>query len=186
MARLGQKDRVKRVKIDWRSGGLVDRVPVLMVPRRSTQGDPDWMQTVLARCAEAVAAGEAPFAAAIVRDGELLAVEHNLVHATLDPTAHAELLAIRSACEKLGTPELTDCTLYCSCEPCPMCFAAAHFAHISRVVYGATIGDAALAGYGQLPIFASQIKILGRSPIEIVPELLREECVSVLRAQPAR
>ncbi len=138
------------------------------------------LRAVLERVADAVAHGEAPFGAAVVRDGEVLSLENNLVRSTNDPTAHAELLAIRTAAEKLGTSDLRGCTLYCSCEPCPMCFAAAHFAGISRVVYGATIGDAALAGYDQLPIFASQLKIMGRSPIEIVPEMLRNECVTQL------
>ena len=150
-------------------------------PRRSNQsGDPDWMKTVLEKCAEASSAGEAPFAAAIVQEGVLISCEYNLVSSTGDPTAHAELLAIRTAAEKLGTSILPGCTLYCSCEPCPMCFAAATFAKVDRVVYGATIGDAALAGFDQIPIFASQIKIMARLPIELVPELMRDESVALL------
>lgn len=153
-----------------------------MAIRRSNQGDPDFLRLVLERVVDATAHGEQPFAAAIVKDGEVIACEHNLVASMQDPTAHAELLAIRTAAEKLGTPNLAGCTLYCSCEPCPMCFSAAHFAGVSKLVYGATIGDAALAGFDQLPIFASQLKIMGRSPIEIVAELLRDECVALLSA----
>lgn len=155
-------------------------VSASMATKRGNQSDPDWMTAVLERVTDAVSHGEAPFAAAIVLEGELLSCEYNLVTSTLDPTAHAEILAIRSAVEKVGRTDLSGCTLYCSCEPCPMCFAAAHFAKISRVVYGATIGDAALAGFDQLPIFASQLKIMGRMPIEIVAELKRDEAVALL------
>lgn len=155
-----------------------------MANRKISHGDPDYMRQVMDRLADATSHGEHPFAAAVVLDGELLACEHNQVASTGDPTAHAEIVALRAAAEKLGRPDLSGCTLYCSCEPCPMCFSAAHFARVSRVVYGATIGDAALAGIDQFPIFASQLKIMGRSPIEIVPELLRDECVALM--QPRR
>lgn len=149
-------------------------------PRRTLQGDETWMQTVIERCAEAIDANEAPFAAAIVRDDQLISLEHNHCRSTGDPTAHAELLAIRTAAEKLGTTDLTGCTLFTSCEPCPMCFTAAHFAHVSRIVFGATIGDAALAGFDQLPIFSAQMKLMGRSPVELQAEYLREQCVALL------
>jgi tRNA(Arg) A34 adenosine deaminase TadA len=154
-----------------------------MSTRRHATGDSDFMQTLYERAAEAASNGELPFAAAIVRDGQLVSIETNLVRSMGDPTAHAEILAIRSAAEKLGAPTLTGCTLYCSCEPCPMCFGAAHFASITRIVYGATMGDAALAGFDQLPIFASQLKIMGRSTIEIVPEFQRERFSAQLTNQ---
>jgi guanine deaminase len=154
--------------------------PASPLPRRATTTDNDWMRMVLEKCEDAVAHGEAPFAAAVVRDGELLSIEHNLTRSTKDPTTQAEVLAIRSAAEKLGSDDLTGATLYSSCEPSLMGFGAVHFARISRIVYGATIGDAALAGFEQLPIFASQLKLMGRSPVEIVAELMREQCVEVL------
>lgn len=138
------------------------------------------MQRAIDRCKEAIAAGHAPFAACIVRDNDLLSCENNLVVAMHDPTAHAEILAIRAAAERLGTHDLDGCVLYTTCEPCPMCFTAAHFARISRIVYGATIGDAALAGFDQLPVFASQLKLMGRSPVELTAELMRDACVAVM------
>jgi len=138
------------------------------------------MKTIIERCADAIDAGEAPFAAAIVRDDHIVSIEHNLCRSTGDPTAHAEILAIRSAAEKLGTQDFIGCTLYTTCEPCPMCFGAAHFAKVDRIVYGATIGDAALAGFGQLPIFSTQLKLMGRSPVDLTSEYLREECVALL------
>jgi tRNA(Arg) A34 adenosine deaminase TadA len=149
-------------------------------PRRNNQGDETWMQAVIRRCAEALESGEAPFAAAIIRDDQLISLESNLCRATGDPTAHAEVLAIRAAAEKLGTSDLSGCTLFTTCEPCPMCFSAAHFAHVDRIVYGATIGDAALAGFDQLPIFATQMKLMGRSPVDITSEYCREQCVALL------
>lgn len=141
------------------------------------------MLQVINRCREASAAGHAPFAACVVRGSDLLSCEHNLVEALHDPTAHAEVLAIRGAAEKLGSHDLSECTLYATCEPCPMCFAAAHFARIARIVYGATIGDAALAGFDQLPVFASQLKLMGRSPVELTAEYMRDDCVALLTGQ---
>lgn len=144
--------------------------------------DEDGMRAVIERCSEAINAGEAPFAAMVVKDGEILSLEHDLVRSTQDPTAHSQMLAIRTACEKLGTKDLAGCTLYTTCEPCPMCFGAAFFTHVSRVVYGATIGDAALAGYDQMPIFASQLKTMARAEVELEAEVFRDQCVALLRS----
>ncbi|CAM6022842.1 unnamed protein product [Sphagnum balticum] len=78
-----------------------------------------------------------PFGAVIVKDGEIIAQAHNEVLKTKDPTAHAEILAIQKACKNLGKIELSDCVIYCSCEPCPMSFAAMYLARLPRLVYGA-------------------------------------------------
>jgi guanine deaminase len=88
-----------------------------------------------------------PFGAVIVRNGEVIAQAHNMVVATNDPTAHAEVNAIRQASQKLGRFDLSDCELYTSCEPCPMCLAAIHWARIPVVYQGATRQDAASAGF---------------------------------------
>lgn len=85
----------------------------------------------------AVARGEVPIGAVIVRDGNVIASAYNLTETNNDPTAHAELLAIRSACEILKTPRLTDCDLYVTLEPCPMCATAISFARIRRLYFGA-------------------------------------------------
>ena len=88
-----------------------------------------------------------PFGAVIVYQGEIIASAHNEVLSTYDPTAHAEIRAIRIASEKLKRFHLDGCTLYCTGEPCPMCFSAIHWAHLDRVVYCNTKADAAAIGF---------------------------------------
>ena len=94
-----------------------------------------------------VAEGGGPFGAVIVRDGEVLAAGGNRVTRDNDPTAHAEVVAIRKACAALGTFALDGCTLYASCEPCPLCLAACLWARLDRVVFAADRNDAAAAGF---------------------------------------
>lgn len=107
---------------------------------------------------ENVRAGGGPFGALVVRDGTVVARGVNRVTATLDPTAHAEIVAIRAACEALGDFQLHGCTIYSSCEPCPMCLGAIHWARPAGLVWAAGHDDAARAGfddshiYGQLAL----------------------------------
>lgn len=95
-----------------------------------------------------------PFGAVIVRAGRVIARAHNLVTSTLDPTAHAEIVAIRNACQVVGDFRLTDATLYASCEPCPMCLSATYWARIHRVFHAASREDAAAAGFDDLALYA--------------------------------
>ena len=88
-----------------------------------------------------------PFGAVIVKDDKIIAMGWNQVVASCDPTAHAEVMAIRQACEKLATHDLSGCTVYTSCEPCPMCLAAIYWARIDTVVFAASQQDAADAGF---------------------------------------
>ena len=88
-----------------------------------------------------------PFGCVVVRQGKIVGRGENRVTSDNDPTAHAEISAIRDACRTLGTFELADCDLYTSCEPCPMCLAAIYWARISRVFYGNTRTDAAAIGF---------------------------------------
>jgi guanine deaminase len=88
-----------------------------------------------------------PFGCVIVRDGQVIGRGSNGVTSTNDPTAHAEIVAIRDACRQLGHYQLTDCVLYASCEPCPMCLGAIYWARPKRVVYAATRQQAAAAGF---------------------------------------
>lgn len=94
-----------------------------------------------------------PFGAVIVRKGKIISSAHNEVLKTKDPTAHAEIQAIRKASKKLGRFDLSDCELYTSCEPCPMCLGAIEWARIKRVYYGATRKDAAKAGFEDLDYY---------------------------------
>lgn len=128
---------------------------------------------------EGIEAGQSPFGACIVRGNEILAAAHNAVWAQTDPSAHAEIRAIRQASQALNTIDLGDCTIYSTCEPCPMCFAAIHWARIGRVVYGASIADAEAGGFRELPISNEQMKTLSRSDIRITPGLLREPCAAL-------
>jgi tRNA(Arg) A34 adenosine deaminase TadA len=96
---------------------------------------------------ENVGTGGGPFGAVIVRDGELVATGVNQVTTGLDPSAHAEVVAIRAACRKLGDFKLTGCVLLSSCEPCPMCMATALWARLDRVLFAADRDDAAHAGF---------------------------------------
>jgi tRNA(Arg) A34 adenosine deaminase TadA len=88
-----------------------------------------------------------PFGAVVVRNNEVVAGCHNMVLKNTDPTAHAEVTAIREACKKLNQIELSDCEIYASCEPCPMCFGAIHLSRIKRLVYGAKAEAAIAIGF---------------------------------------
>lgn len=94
-----------------------------------------------------VAEGGGPFGALVVKDGTIVGRGGNRVTRDSDPTAHAEVVAIRDACARLGSFQLTGCTVYASCEPCPMCLAALYWARPARVVFAATAEDAASAGF---------------------------------------
>ncbi len=88
-----------------------------------------------------------PFGAVVVKNGEIIAEGYNQVTSSNDPTAHAEVVAIRKACENLGTFQLTDCVVYTSCEPCPMCLGAIYWARPKAVYYACTKEDAAVIGF---------------------------------------
>jgi len=119
------------------------------------QGDPKFMRQAIELATENVASGHGgPFGAVIVRDGSVIATGVNQVTATTDPTAHAEVVAIRRACTELGEFSLAGCVMYTSCEPCPMCLAASHWARLDRVYFAATRFDAAGAGFDDARLYA--------------------------------
>jgi guanine deaminase len=122
-----------------------------------------------------------PFGAVIVKDNRIVAEAVNQVTLTKDPTAHAEVLAIRQACQKLGVFELKDCELYTSCEPCPMCLGAIYWARLSRVYYGNFAEDAAEAGFDDSLIYRE----IGRPHLQrAIPmvQMLHEEALAAFRA----
>ncbi|XBB65169.1 nucleoside deaminase [Nocardioides sp. WV_118_6] len=106
-----------------------------------------WLAQAIDLATANVADGGGPFGAVIVRDGEAVATGQNRVTRNLDPTAHAEVMAIRTACTALASFELTGCVLYSSCEPCPLCLSASLWARLDRVVYAADRDDAARGGF---------------------------------------
>lgn len=97
---------------------------------------------------EGIQKGGGPFGAVITRNGKIIAEAYNEVVSTNDPTAHAEIMAIRKACKSTGSHDLSDCTLYASCEPCPMCLGAIYWSGIMKVFYASNRKDAAMAGFG--------------------------------------
>jgi guanine deaminase len=122
-----------------------------------------------------------PFGAVIVRNGKIIAEGANRVTSTNDPTAHAEVLAIRRACEKLGVFELKDCELYTSCEPCPMCLGAIYWARLSRLYFASTAEDAAKAGFDDSFIYSElKLPFAGRRIPTI--QMMQEEALSGFRA----
>lgn len=141
--------------------------------------DDHWMRLAINKARDGIARGQTPFAAAIVRDDQLIACEHNLVFATSDITAHAEVTAIRRACAAIHDIHLRGCTIYSTCEPCPMCFSAIHWADMQRIVFGASITDAAAAGFNELALSNAQMKSLGASRLQITPGVLRDDNVAL-------
>ena len=115
-----------------------------------------------------------PFAAVIVRDGKIIGEGVNTVTATHDPTAHAEINAIRAAAKATGNFSLAECELYTSCEPCPMCLAACYWARLSIVYYGATADDAGHAGFDDDFIYDEFLKPSDARSLPAI-NLLREE-----------
>lgn len=119
-----------------------------------------------------------PFGAVIVKGGEIIAEGNNRVTSTNDPTAHAEVVAIRNACEKLGSFQLDDCTIYTSCEPCPMCLGAIYWARPKRVFYACTREDAAEIGFDDEFIYKEIEKNFEHRQMKLV-NLLRDEGLTV-------
>ena len=121
-----------------------------------------------------------PFGACIVKDGRVVAVAHNTVMKDRDPTAHAEINAIRQASRILGAYDLSGCEIYSTTEPCLMCFAAIHWARIGRIYMGNPIEEAAALGFSELPVHNTQIKQIAGLSIDLVESVLVEECRRLL------
>jgi tRNA(Arg) A34 adenosine deaminase TadA len=134
------------------------------------------MRKAIEKAREGVAAGQTPFGACVVRDGKIVSCAHNTVWADTDITAHAEINAIRQTCAKLGKIDLSDCVIYSTTEPCPMCYSAIHWSRIKKIVYGASIEDAKAAGFHELPICDQTLKKLACDHIKITPNILADEC----------
>jgi guanine deaminase len=111
-------------------------------------GNPTFMKKAIALATENVVSGRGgPFGAVVVRDGQIISTGVNQVTSTNDPTAHAEVVAVRAACKALGGFQLSGCVVYTSCEPCPMCLAALYWSRCDAIFYGNSAADAADAGF---------------------------------------
>lgn len=143
--------------------------------------DLKFMRLAIEKAKAGVKMGQTPFGACIVKNDQVVACSHNIVWKNTDITAHAEITAIRVACKKLKTIDLLGCTIYSTCEPCPMCFSACHWARISRIVYGASIKDAANFGFNELAVSNFTLKKIGKSVIKITSGLLLKEIVELFK-----
>ena len=148
--------------------------------------DETYMRLTIREATEGVEHGQAPFGACVVKEGAIISCAHNEVWRTGDVTAHAEMQAIRQACAKLHSIDLTGCTLYSTCEPCPMCFGASHWARIDTIVYGGLIADAQRIGFNELCISAAVMQQSGHSPIRLRGGCLRDETLTLLRTWAGR
>jgi guanine deaminase len=119
-----------------------------------------------------------PFGALIVRNGRVLAEGANRVTTAIDPTAHAEIVAIRKACRVLGDFQLTGCDLYTTCEPCPMCLSAIYWSRMTRVFYACVAADAAAAGFDDAFIYQELQRPLNERRLPM-KQLLREESLAI-------
>ena len=134
------------------------------------------MRLAIDKCRAGIGQGESPFGCAIAIGGRVVAVSHNIVLSTTDITAHAEITALREACRvehKIHFPEAIVAT---TCEPCPMCTAALHWARVGKVYYGATIDDAQSAGFNELRLASDDLVRLAGSPLKLISGELADEC----------
>lgn len=136
----------------------------------------DLMRLAIEKCREGIAQGETPFGSALAVDDRVLAVTHNLVWATGDITAHAEISTLREACRVEGKLHFPDAMVATTCEPCPMCTAALHWARVGRVYFGAAIDDARSAGFNELRLPSSELVRLSGSSLVLVPGVLVDDC----------
>jgi guanine deaminase len=139
------------------------------------------MRCAIALSAEKMRAGlGGPFGAVIARDGQIIAEGHNQVTSGNDPTAHAEVVAIRAACRQLGSFNLQGCEMYTSCEPCPMCLGAIYWARLDRVYYANTRIEAAAIGFDDDHIYREFDKPIGGRAVPFI-HLQSEEARQIFR-----
>ena len=139
------------------------------------QANSEFMRQAIGLAVGNVTSGRGgPFGAVIVKDGKVIATGANQVTATKDPTAHAEVTAIRNACTALAAFSLEGCEIYTSCEPCPMCLAAIYWARCEGIYYGCTAEDAAKAGFDDAYLYGEMKKPLGERALP-AENLCRED-----------
>lgn len=143
--------------------------------------DNPFMERAIQLSLENVRSGRGgPFGCVIAKDGDLIAEGVNEVTASNDPTAHAEILAIRRASQKLGCFELAGCELYSSCEPCPMCLSAIYWARIERIYFANLTADAARIGFDDSAIYAELKRPAAQRRIQMI-QMMREEALAAFR-----
>ncbi|GHU85551.1 hypothetical protein FACS1894153_0980 [Bacteroidia bacterium] len=173
-------DYIKKIKVC-----KIDKVSKVDTKKTNEQQNSEqqqyFMQEAIRMAEENIDnAGGGPFGAVIVRNGEIIAKEANHVTTNNDPTAHAEVNAIRLACKNLETFDLSDCEIYASCEPCPMCLASIYWARIGKIYYAGNRMDAAKAGFDDDFIYSEMNKSMSDRKIPII-EILHSEGEKPLR-----
>jgi len=150
-------------------------------PRIAVMREADFMNQAIESAIEGIESGDGgPFGACIVSpNGTVVSVAHNEVLATNDPTRHAEIICISEACRRLDTWDLTGYRMYSTTECCPMCFAAAHWARLSRIVYGTKIDDVARLGFNEMKVSNEVMNGYCLRPIKL-DNKYRRECLKVL------
>ena len=143
--------------------------------------DQHWMRLAVEQARKGIASGGSPFVAVVVRGDELVSANHNEVWHTTDPTAHAEIVAIRRAAAKLKSITLAGCRMYTTCEPCPMCASAIHWCRLDAVYCGATIADAQTAGFNELTLAIEELYRRGGSKVQVHRNLLSPECAALFQ-----
>jgi guanine deaminase len=144
--------------------------------------NPDFLRSAIALATENVRTGRGgPFGAVVVQDGRIVGEGVNTVTATNDPTAHAEVNAIRAACKALNTFSLRGCQLYTSCEPCPLCLSAVYWARLDAVCFGCSATDAARAGFDDAFLYEELRKDISQRSVPAT-QLLRDEAWAPLAA----
>ena len=146
-----------------------------------TEEQKNGMRQAIALSSRNIDNGGGPFGAVIVKDGEIVARGANRVTADNDPTAHAEVNAIREAARKLGTFDLSGCDIYTSCEPCPMCLSAIYWAHIDRIFYANTQYDAKAIDFDDSFIY-TQLALAPEQRSISAQRMLGEEAIAVFEA----
>jgi len=137
----------------------------------------DLMDRAIAVARRGIAAGQSPFGAVVATEaGEVIAESHNTVRLDGDATAHAEINVIRRACAHLGTTDLRGHLIATTCEPCPMCAAAIHWARLDTVICGAEIADAGRSGFNELSLAAADLYRQGGSPVRVVAHVEQARC----------
>lgn len=139
-----------------------------------------FMREAIRLSTENVKQGGGPFGAVIVKDGKMIAAGVNKVTLLHDPTAHAEVNAIRAACTALGTFDLTGCEIYTSCEPCPMCLGAIYWAHLDKIYYANTKEDAKNIDFDDAFIYNEMALPIGERRLQAIP-MLRNEAIKAFR-----
>ncbi|MFH1588241.1 MAG: nucleoside deaminase [Candidatus Diapherotrites archaeon] len=137
------------------------------------------MNEAISICRKGLKKGERPFGSAIYLNEKLVAKAHNLVNSTNNPVMHAEINCISIASKKLKEKDWKKCVLFSTCEPCPMCFSAIHWAGIKKIVFGAGITDAKKAGFNELKISNKKMNLLGKVKIKIIEGIEKQKTMEL-------